>query len=133
MTMGGVEYFDGSLACLRSLPQTALSGYWQVGHENSVFYPERPAEIWELDPDAAWLSFSDTVREAVKPYLADGEVHLLEVEFIGARCDRIGLYGATPSKVGVFMDHLVRVAEVKNVPLRRGMPPNISLERTRGR
>ena len=132
-TVGGVEYFVGSLDCLESLPQEPISGYWQVGHEYSVFYPERPAELFELDPDAAWLSFSKEAEREVMRYLADGEVHLLEVDFIGAKSDRLGLYGSTPSKKGVFMGRLVRAVEVKNVRLRRGMPPDTSLERARER
>jgi hypothetical protein len=132
ITIGGVEYFDGSLDCLKRLPQSPHSGYWQLGHENSVFYPERPAEIWELDRDAAWLSYSEAVEQAAQPYL-DGEVHLLEVEFIGAKSERFGFYGAMPSKSGVFMERLVRAVEIKSVPLRRGEPPDTSPERTRER
>jgi hypothetical protein len=132
-TIGGVQYYIGSLDCLERLAQEPISGYWQLGHENSVFYSERPKELWELDPDATWLTFSEEAGHAAKRYLADGEVHLLKVEFIGSKSDRFGLYGSTPSKRGVYMKHLVRLSEIEEVPLRRGMPPNTSLERTRER
>jgi len=102
-----------------------------VGHENSVFYSERPKELWELDPAATWVSFSDEVEHAARLYLADGKVHLLKVEFIGAKSDRIGFYGPTASRNGVYMKRIVLLSEEKDVPLRRGMPPNTSLERTR--
>jgi hypothetical protein len=110
-----------------------MSGYWQLGHENSVFYTERPKELWELDPDATWLTFSEEVGHAAKRYLADGEVHLLKVDFIGSKVDRLGFYGSMPSKSGVYMKRLVSLSDVTDVPLRRGMPPNNSLERTRER
>lgn len=126
-TIGGIQYFIGSLDCLERLAQEPISGYWQVGHENSVFYAERPKELWELDPAATRLTFSEEVGHAAKRYLADGEVHLLKVEFIGSKSDRLGFYGSTQSKSGIYMKRLVHLSEVEEVAVRRGMPPNISL------
>jgi hypothetical protein len=131
--IGGVQYFIGSVECLERLAQEPISGYWQVGHENSVFYSERPKELWELDPDATWLTFSEEVGHAAKRYLADGKVHLLKVDFIGSESERLGFYGPMPTKSGVYMKRIVRLSEVEEVLLRRGMPPNNSLERTRER
>src|SRR5690349_4499565 len=112
-TIGGVQYFLGSLDCLERLAQEPMSGYWQVGHEYSVFYSERPKGLWELDPVASWLTPSEEVERAAESYLSDGQTHLLKVEFIGSRSDRLGFYGSTPSRSGVYMKRLVRLSEVK--------------------
>ena len=130
-TIGGAQYFVGSPQCFGSLPQRTISGFWVVGHEYSVFYSALPSEIWELDPSATWLSYSEEAAQVAKRYLVDGEFHVLEVEFVGAASDREGHYGPGEFKSGVHISRLTRIAEVVGAKPHRGMPPNTSLERTR--
>ena len=132
-TIGGVQYFTGSPQCFESLPQRPISGFWVVGHEYSVFYSGLPAEIWELDPGAPWVSYSEAGVQAAERYLADGEFHILKVEFIGAASDHDGHYGPGEFRSGVHISRLTHLEEVAGVKPHRGMPPNTSLERTRDR
>ena len=130
-TLDGVQYFDGSLECFKTLPEQPISGYWVVGHENSIFHADRPLEVWESDQSGAWLSLSEEAARAAKSYF-DGEPHLLEVEFIGVRPGRLGIYDYG-FRDGAYMSKLLRANEIKDVHWHRGEPPNKSLERTRER
>lgn len=131
-TIGGVQYFVGSPRCFESLPQATMSGFWVVGHEYSVFYSALPSEIWELDPSATWLSFSEEAARVAERYLGDGEFHVVEVEFVGAASNREGHYGPGEFRSGVHVSKFTHIAEVPGAKPHRGMPPNTSFERTRG-
>jgi hypothetical protein len=133
MKLEGVQHFIGSPECFDSLPEEPISGYWVVGFENSVFYADRPLVIWELDKSGAWLSLSRDAETAARPYFADGEPHLLKVEFIGVKPGRLGIYGGYGYRSGAHINRLLRADEITDVQWRRGEPPDTSLERTRER
>jgi hypothetical protein len=130
MTIDGVEHFIGSPSCFKRFPERKMSGYWVVGFEYSVYYADRPQAVWELDPNAVWLSLSEDAGQAAAPYLADGKPHLLQVEFVGINPGRLGVYGVG-FRDGVHMTRLLRVQELADVEWRRGVAPDTSPERMR--
>ncbi len=127
MTIDGVEHFIGSPNCFKRFPERKMSGYWVVGFEYSVYYADRPQAVWELDPNAVWLSPSEEAGQAAASYFADGKPHLLQVDFVGIHPGRPGSYGVG-FRDGVHMTRLLRVQELADVEWRRGVAPDTSQE-----